>query len=339
MPHSIPGCSVTPHFAKIQDFDEDFYRQFHIIVCGLDSIVARRWINGMIISLLQFEDDGSLDQSTVIPIIDGGTEGFKGSARVILPGISACVECTLDLYPPQVTYPLCTIATTPRLPEHCVEYVKVIQWEKANPFGVTLDGDDPQHVLWVFERAQERATQYSIGGLTYRLVQGVLKNIIPAVASTNAVIAAACTTEAFKMASSCFSTINNQMVFNDSDAIYTYIFETERKDDCLGCTNVPRPVQVDDPNGWTLENLIAHLCESKEFQMKSPGLTTTINGKNKTLYMSTVKSIELQTRSNLTLSLGELGLTDGQEIMVADQTTPNTMVIKLKYNTNEVEML
>ncbi|CAI8022419.1 NEDD8-activating enzyme E1 catalytic subunit [Geodia barretti] len=48
----VAGCNVTPHFAKIQDFDMDFYKQFHIIVCGLDSIVARRWINGMVLGLL-----------------------------------------------------------------------------------------------------------------------------------------------------------------------------------------------------------------------------------------------------------------------------------------------
>ena len=56
----------------------------------------------MVLSLLEYNDDGSVDMSTMKPIIDGGTEGFKGNARVILPGITACVECTLDLFPPQV---------------------------------------------------------------------------------------------------------------------------------------------------------------------------------------------------------------------------------------------
>lgn len=124
-----------------------------------------------------------------------GTEGFKGHARIILPGISACIDCTLDLYPPQVNYPLCTIANTPRLPEHCIEYVKLIQWAKENPWSVPIDGDDPQHISWIYEKSMERALQFNITGLTYRLVQGVVKNIIPAVASTNAVIAAVCATE------------------------------------------------------------------------------------------------------------------------------------------------
>lgn len=110
----IPTCNVTPHFCKIQDFDKDFYGQFHIMVCGLDSLIARRWINGMLTSLLDYGEDGTINQATIIPLIDGGTEGFKGSARVILPGVTACLECTLDLYPPQITYPLCTIANTPR---------------------------------------------------------------------------------------------------------------------------------------------------------------------------------------------------------------------------------
>ena len=30
---------------------------------------------------------------------------------------------------------MCTIASTPRLPEHCVEYAKVLQWPEDKPFG------------------------------------------------------------------------------------------------------------------------------------------------------------------------------------------------------------
>lgn len=71
----------------------------------------------------------------------------------------------------KVTYPLCTIATTPRLPEHCIEYVKVIQWDKQNPWGVSIDGDDPAHINWIYERAAERAAKFNIEGVTYRLVQ------------------------------------------------------------------------------------------------------------------------------------------------------------------------
>ena len=35
----------------------------------------------------------------------------------------------------QVAFPMCTIANTPRLPEHCIEYVRAIQWEQNQPFG------------------------------------------------------------------------------------------------------------------------------------------------------------------------------------------------------------
>lgn len=51
---------------------------------------------------MEYTDDGDLIPTSVIPLVDGGTEGFKGNVRVILPGMSACIECTLDLYPPQV---------------------------------------------------------------------------------------------------------------------------------------------------------------------------------------------------------------------------------------------
>jgi NEDD8-activating enzyme E1 len=152
------------------------------------------------------------------------------------------------------------------------------------------------------------------------------------------VIAAVCTTEVFKIATSCYEALNNYMVFNDIDGVYTYKYEAEKNPECLACSTIPRTISINNPSSMTLQDLIDYLCTNHDFQFKSPGLTTSIDGKAKTLYMSSVKSIEEQTRSNLTMSLHELNLSDGQELMVADATNPNTIVIKLKFTGNEIEM-
>ncbi|KAL6065776.1 hypothetical protein STEG23_019481, partial [Scotinomys teguina] len=85
---------------------------------------------------------------------DEGTEGFKGNARVILPGMTTCVECSLELYSTQVNSSMCTIASMPKLPEHCIEYIRMLQWPKEQPFGdeVPLDGNDPEHIQWNFQK-------------------------------------------------------------------------------------------------------------------------------------------------------------------------------------------
>jgi ubiquitin-activating enzyme E1 C len=66
----VNGVTITPYVGKIQDKDEDYYMQFKIIICGLDSIEARRWINATLISMVDMEDPESLK-----PLVDGGTEG------------------------------------------------------------------------------------------------------------------------------------------------------------------------------------------------------------------------------------------------------------------------
>ena len=171
-----PWMKVTPHHGMIQDKDPSFYASFNCIISGLDNVQARRWLNATVCGLVQLDEDGDPDPSTIVPIVDGGTEGFSGQARVILPRITSCFECSLDAFPPQTSYPLCTIAETPRRPEHCIAYAYVLQWPKEFP-DRKLDTDSPDDMKWVYERAVERANKFDISGVTYMLTMGVVKNV------------------------------------------------------------------------------------------------------------------------------------------------------------------
>lgn len=54
-------------------------------------------------------------------------------------------------------------------------------------------------MTWAFQKSLERAKQFKIEGVTEMLTLGLAKNIIPAIASTNALIAAFCANEALKI--------------------------------------------------------------------------------------------------------------------------------------------
>lgn len=48
----VPGAKVTPHFGRIEDMPVEFYQQFTVIILGLDSLEARRYMNSIACSLL-----------------------------------------------------------------------------------------------------------------------------------------------------------------------------------------------------------------------------------------------------------------------------------------------
>ncbi|KAK4248161.1 hypothetical protein C7999DRAFT_40576 [Corynascus novoguineensis] len=316
----VKGVKITPHNCKIQDYDEDFYMQFQLVVCGLDSIEARRWINATLVNMVDEEVEDSIK-----PLIDGGTEGFKGQARVIIPTVTSCIECQLDMHAPRAAVPLCTLASIPRQPEHCIEWAHVIAWDQEKPFP-QLDKDDPEHITWLYQKALQRAQEFNISGVTYSLTQGVVKNIIPAIAATNSVIAAACCNEALKIASNCAPFLGdneNYMMYSGNDSVYTYTFRHERKDDCPVCGQLARDLAVDP--AWTLRELIDSFAARPEAQLKKPS----VRAEGKTLYMQSPPSLEAQTRPNLDKTLVELGLEQGQEIGVTDAAYA-TVVFKFK---------
>ena len=38
--------------------------------------------------------------------------------------------------------------------------------------GISIDGDNPDHIVWIYEKTLERADEFGIQGVTYRLTQG-----------------------------------------------------------------------------------------------------------------------------------------------------------------------
>lgn len=309
-----PWMKVTPYHGKIQDKDSEFYKQFSVVISGLDNIEARRWLNGMMSSLVQFDEDGDPVPETIIPLIDGGTEGFSGQSRVILPRITSCFECSLDTFAPSKAVPLCTIAETPRIPEHCIAWAFILQWPKV--FEKKLDADSPDDMKWVFETAAERANQFGIEGVTYMLTLGVVKNIIPAVASTNAIVSAACVNEALKVLTFCSQSLNTYMMYIGSESINSYTFIMEQKENCPVCTTHTHKLTLS--GSTTLNELLQQLIEG-EYRLQAPSITSS----SKTLYMRKPVALEAATRANLDKPLKDL-ITSGEELVVTDQVFPDT---------------
>ncbi|KAJ6623533.1 hypothetical protein B0H10DRAFT_799860 [Mycena sp. CBHHK59/15] len=314
----VPGVKVTPYFGKIQDKDDDYYMQFNLVICGLDSVEARRWMSATLVNLVDPENPESLK-----PLIDGGTEGFKGQARVILPTITSCYECSLDMLNKPTAFPICTIANTPRLPEHCIEWASVLEWPRVQG-DKKMDTDDPEHIGWLYTVAAVRAKEFNIEGVTWSLTQGVVKNIIPAIASTNAIIAASCCNEAFKIATSSAAYLNNYFMLIGTDGVYSYTFEHEKREDCPVCGG--EALELSLATETTVEQLIELLVEKQDVQIKRPSLSTPTSQ----IYLQAPPQLEEATRPNLPKKVSEL-VPVGGEVTVTSSSLPFSLSLRITY--------
>ncbi|KEG14524.1 ubiquitin activating enzyme [Trypanosoma grayi] len=254
-----PGVRVHSIFGRIEDQDDDFYRQFHAVILAVDSVAARRWMNQKIAELAHWDIadvakslDGHAQARkekriiSAIPLIDTGTEGYEACCRVILLGEqpTPCIECMLDLYPKRKTVPLCTLENIPRSPEHCVLYVQFRLWDEMRP-GVALDTNDMEHIHWVCRMAQRRKETFSIAGpdIDESFTLGVVKNVVPAVGFTNALVAGQATLELVKLLTGvapsmqCFSYFNGAA---ECGGLTSYVTSLSPNPACPVCA--PRPL-------------------------------------------------------------------------------------------------
>lgn len=219
---------VVPHVRDLTLLPQEFYKQFQFVISGLDAIAPRRFANEMVVQITR-----ETQYEVCIPLIDGGTEGLKGHVKTVIPGITACWECSIDTVPMQQdTYPLCTIANNPRTLEHVITYAATVSFPQANL-------DDPQDVQNLLDLSLNRAREFDIDHkeLTRDYLLGIVKHIIPSCSSTNAIVAAACTSQVVSIFYDLvdFDTMPTFTVFNGSSGFFTHSFRYERNANCIVC--------------------------------------------------------------------------------------------------------
>ncbi|OEH76443.1 ubiquitin activating protein [Cyclospora cayetanensis] len=265
---------------------------------------------------------GAISMETAPLLLDGGTEGLRGQMRFCIPGVTACYECGIGTLALQAAYPLCTIATTPRQPEHCVEYCLVVQWVKEHP-DEQIDLDNPDHLSWLFAASKSRAEKFGIEGVTYRLTTGVAKRIVPAVSSTNAIVAALLVQEAFRFKTFCCCSaadrsddgeLENYIMYSGDAQTYMHTFALERNPDCLVCSR--RELHIPAEKSWTLARLLEEL--QKQAHLNKPS----IRGPQDFLFIQNPPSLREQHEWKLDLTIAELLekglLSESQPLFVTD---------------------
>ena len=95
--------------------------------------------------------------------------------------------------------PMCALAGTPRTAAHCVQWALHVAWGARVP-GAPFDAGDTDHVRWLGDAARARAVAHGIPfEVGTRALHGLVRTSVPALASANAVIAAACSIEAVRL--------------------------------------------------------------------------------------------------------------------------------------------
>jgi ubiquitin-activating enzyme E1 C len=156
---------------------------------------------------------------------------------------------------------------------------------------------------------------------------GVVKNVIPAVASTNAIIAAACVNEAFKLLTYCSQSLNTYMMYMGAQGMYSHTFEYGVREDCVVCgaDSEPKPFRISAID--TLTDVIARLKAEPTYQLKNPSLTS----QSTSLYMQRPPSLEEATRPNLDKVMSTL-VQCGEIITISDNTLNNvTLSVKIMW--------
>ncbi|KAI5062186.1 hypothetical protein GOP47_0022725 [Adiantum capillus-veneris] len=112
-----PDLKIEAYHANVKnsDFNVDYFRQFNVVLNGLDNVDARRHVNRLCLA-------------AGVPLVESGSTGYLGQVTVHVKDRTECYECQTKELPK--TYPVCTITSTPSKPVHCIVWAKDLLFGK-----------------------------------------------------------------------------------------------------------------------------------------------------------------------------------------------------------------
>lgn len=167
---------LIPHHGNVMNltqFPIEWWGQFDYIYNALDNLEARRHVNKMALFLSK-------------PLMESGTTGFDGQIQPIFPHITECFECQVKATP--VTFPVCTIRSTPSQPVHCIVWAKEYLFNQlfgeaadsqVNQAELSKETDDEEEIQRILSEANELSALKSTvreEHFPYDLIRKVYKN-------------------------------------------------------------------------------------------------------------------------------------------------------------------
>lgn len=119
--------------------------------------------------------------------------------------------------------------------------------------------------------------------------------------------------------------MNNYMMYQGPEGIYTYTTAHQRKDDCLVCGS--RETHLSIAPTLLLSDVLHLLKSNASLQLTAPSLTCG----NKVLYMQRPPALEAATRENLSKKISELLPLSGEALSVTDPSVNQPVTVILKY--------
>ncbi len=157
---------------------------------------------------------------------------------------------------------------------------------------------------------------------------GVVKNIIPAIASTNAIMATACVHEALKLITFASQTLNNYFMYMGDTGVFGSAEPLQRMGPlkCMACRAPQLEVSVPFAS-TTLESVITtHLVDAPALQLKKPS----VGRPGRTLVDQTSAGGWKSTRENMSKTLLELLKGEqADQFIVTDKMFPPGVSLQL----------